>query len=173
MKTMLDKRTVFVRFRLNTNCRNTKSISREITQITGFDKNGLLIKAEGPPVTFYQWLDKGDEQNQLEKLLDRLAVDKITPEQITILAPVRRENSVVKNLHIQPNNYTPSKNGCITFSTIQAFKGLENSVIILTDINSYDKDSLMYVALSRARSVLFVFESEVAHKERLKKQQNS
>jgi superfamily I DNA/RNA helicase len=164
MKTMLDDRTSFVRFRLKTNCRNTKPIANAIMNITGFDKNSLLIKTEGPPVTYVTWKDQEDHKEKLEKLLERLKKEKIPNDRITILAPVRLERSTAKTLSIP---------GGIAFSTIQAFKGLENSVIILIDITSYGNDPLMYVALSRARSSLFVFETEKARDERIKRSENS
>ena len=53
----------------------------------------------------------------------------------------------------------------MTFCTIQAFKGLENTVIILTDIEAFSAEKLMYVGLSRACSMLFVLESDSAKKE--------
>ena len=46
--------------------------------------------------------------------------------------------------------------------TIQGYKGLENTIVILTDIEGYSADKLMYVGLSRACSALFVFETEQA-----------
>ena len=51
----------------------------------------------------------------------------------------------------------------VTFSTIQSFKGLENSVIILVDVDTYSSEKIMYVELSRARSGLFILESKDAH----------
>jgi hypothetical protein len=168
MKAMLGERTAYVKFRLRTNCRNTKPVTSEIQALTGFDKDNLLIKTEGPPVMFYQWDNVDEEKAKLEQLLQQLKKEKIPPESITILAPVRREHSVVSILSITVSNYRPQKTGEITFSTIQAFKGLENSIIILTDINSYNYDTLMYVGLSRARNALYIFESEAAHKEREK-----
>jgi KaiC/GvpD/RAD55 family RecA-like ATPase len=166
MKTILDDRTAFVRFRLKTNCRNTKPIVNEIMDITGFDKNNFLVKTEGPPVSFFTWKNREDQKEKLENLLERLKKEKIPNDQITILAPVRFDHSTAKTLSTPIANYSASPTGTISFSTIQAFKGLENSVIILIDIISYSNDPLMYVALSRARSSLFVFETEKARAER-------
>ena len=64
-------------------------------------------------------------------------------------------------------DYTPKTEGRITFSTIQAYKGLENTVIIMTDVESFEHEQLMYVGLSRARSGLFILESSGARKEYL------
>jgi ATP-dependent exoDNAse (exonuclease V) beta subunit len=52
------------------------------------------------------------------------------------------------------------------FSTIQAFKGLESKIVVLCDIDDYSDERLMYVALSRARSKMFVLESDNAAKQR-------
>ncbi len=41
----------------------------------------------------------------------------------------------------------------------------ENMVIILTDVESFHDVKLMYVGLSRARSGLYIFETETANKE--------
>ena len=47
----------------------------------------------------------------------------------------------------------------------KSYKGLENTVIILTDIESFSSDKLMYVGLSRACSGLFLLISEAAKRE--------
>jgi DNA helicase IV len=165
MKDMLDQRTVFVRFRLRNNCRNTKQIVKEISALTSFDKDVEAIDTEGPPVTFYQWETHEDEKEGVEQLLERLRKEKIPDNKITILAPYRLENSVAATLDTPVQIYTPDAQE-VTFSTIQAFKGLENSCIILVDITSYQYAGLIYVALSRARGSLYVFETKSAHKER-------
>ena len=53
----------------------------------------------------------------------------------------------------------------MTFSTIQGFKGLENKVIILVDIENFHDKKLMYVGLSRARTCLYVLETRMAKSE--------
>ena len=52
-----------------------------------------------------------------------------------------------------------------TFCTVQGNKGLENTVIVLTDIEDFSSEKLMYVGLSRACSGLFILESEAAKRE--------
>jgi hypothetical protein len=168
MKDMLDARTAFTRFRLKTNCRNTKPIADEITRITGFDRDMLYIKTDGPPVSFFLWKNHDDEKEQIEALIERLRKEKVPDSRITILAPYRRARSVVDKLSVPVEPFSPNPSG-ITFSTIQGFKGLENSCVILADIYSYGEDELLYVALSRARSALFVFENRSAREERQNK----
>jgi ATP-dependent exoDNAse (exonuclease V) alpha subunit len=53
----------------------------------------------------------------------------------------------------------------IRFSTAQAFKGMESSVVILCDVETIGDgapQSLLYVAMSRARSQLTVLVHEQA-----------
>ena len=68
------------------------------------------------------------------------------------------EGYTIKDYKVPPGLNT-------SFCTIQAYKGLENVVIILTDIENYESEKLMYVGLSRACSGLFVLESDAAKRE--------
>ena len=108
-----------------------------------------------------------DEQcDKLRCLLQKLKDDHIAPEKITILSPKKKEDSVVamlndhtiRDFQIPVGMYT-------TFATIQSYKGLENSVIILTDIESFSAEKLMYVGLSRANFGLYILESDEAKRE--------
>ena len=104
-----------------------------------------------------------DQQKKLQALLDQLGEKHIPPEQITILSPKKKCESVVSLINgytIRDFKVPPGKS--ITFCTIQGYKGLENTIVILTDIEGYSADKLMYVGLSRACSALFVFETEQA-----------
>lgn len=169
MKELLEEYTSFISFRLTLNCRNTKPICEEIQTVTGFEAPiGLWTKVEGPPVNYITYTSFEDQRDKLVNLLDQLADMRIEPGRITILSPYRRENSVVSLLDkISIRDFSVHENTSITFCTIQAYKGLENTVIILTDIEDFSMDKLMYVGLSRARSGLYILESEPASKEYL------
>jgi len=172
MINMLEDRTSFIRFKLTVNCRNTKPICEEIETVTGFQRSSdILIKTDGPPVNYITFSHMDDQKEKLESILDSLTKEGVPENSITILSPVKRENSVVslvKKYNIR--NYSDFSDRCITFSTIQGFKGLENSVIILTDINTYEDKKLMYVALSRPRACLYILESKNAAGEYVKLQ---
>lgn len=133
---MLEARTSFVQFKLLTNCRNTDYICSEIKTITGFsDKITYRSEVSSPPVENIPYTTFEDEKNKLIEILKRLNNDHVELGRITILSPRKRENSVVsalEGLHI--SDYQIPSVEALTFSTIQGFKGLENSVIILTDI---------------------------------------
>lgn len=165
----LDDRTSFIRFKLKINCRNTRFIGEEIKCITGFDSSSYIwSKVDGAPVEHCVFETQEDQKNHLKELVDKLISEGISAVSITILSPYKRENSVVSEIEgIKIRDYSPQIEDSITFSTIQAYKGLENTVIIMTDVESFDHEQLMYVGLSRARSGLFILESNEARKEYL------
>jgi len=163
----LEDQTSFIRFKLTVNCRNTKPICKEIETVTGFKApHDLWTKVDGPPVQYITWSTMEGQCKKLKDVLKQLENAHINPEQITILSPRKREDSVVSMIEgyaIKDFKAPPGMN--TTFCTIQAYKGLENTVIILTDIEAFSEEKLMYVGLSRACSGLFVLESESAKKE--------
>ena len=163
----LEEQTSFIRFKLTINCRNTKPICKEIETVTGFKApHELWTKVDGPPVQYITWSTMEGQCRKLKTLLKQLSDAHINPEQITILSPRKREDSVVSILdgYMVKDFRVPSETN-ITFCTIQAYKGLENTVIILTDIESFSSDKLMYVGLSRACSGLFILETDAAKRE--------
>jgi len=165
MKLLLEERAFFINYKLKVNCRNTKPISDEIKFITGFD-NSSCTEISGPPVEYFTYKDNWEQKSKLERLLKELANERVNPSSITILSPVKKENSVVSLLDAtEVKDYRPDMS-FISFSTIQAYKGLENTVIILSDIEGFDHKKLMYVGLSRARTALYIFEMEQADKQR-------
>ena len=157
----LEEKTSFIRFKLKVNCRNTKMIGDEIHTITGFNNDAYLwSKIDGIPVDHRTYKEPDEQLSILKAVIDKLIAEGISPNSITILSPYKRENSVVSlfsNKDIK--NYSPDNSDCIQFSTIQAYKGLENSVIILVDVDTFSHEQLMYVGLSRARSCLFIVQS--------------
>ena len=163
----LEEQTSFIRFKLTINCRNTKPICKEIETITGFKApHELWTKVDGLPVQYITWSTVEGQCKKLKALLKQLADAHISPEQITILSPRKRVDSVVSILDdytVKDFKVPPGTN--TTFCTIQAYKGLENTVIILTDIESFSSDKLMYVGLSRACSGLFILETDAAKRE--------
>lgn len=170
---ILEKRALFARFRLTINCRNTKPVSEEIALITGFEEPPFLpTNIEGNPVQYHFYKDKYEETEILKNILHELKNKNILPGEITILSPYSYKKSVVSNINTQQfpiTNLSKSPQSfplrqSVTFSTIQGFKGLENSFIIITDISQLrDKEykSLLYVGMSRAKCSLYMLLSSV------------
>ena len=144
-----------------------KQICDDIQTITGYEApKDLWTKVEGLPVDHKTCSTEEKQLEKLESLLAKLQEKNIENGKITILSPKTRNNSVVSRVDgVKIRDYDFKSNDTITFSTIQSFKGLENSVVILTDVNSYSAVNLMYVALSRARTALYIFETKGAHSE--------
>lgn len=167
MKDIIEERTSFIRFRLTVNCRNTKTICDEISLVTDFKApSDVWSTVDGAPVQYMTYSDRYEEKKKLLETINSLMDSHISPKKISILSPVKRENSVVSDVNEHEiRDYKTYANNKLSFCTIQAFKGLENSVIILVDIDSISDKQLMYVALSRARTALYVIESEAARKE--------
>ncbi len=89
-----------------------------------------------------------------------------------ILSPRRMENSGLAGVErisrfplVDISRSIANVRHCLKFSTIHSFKGLESPVVIIIDIEQLDSDepqSLLYVAMSRARSLLILMISEAA-----------
>lgn len=166
---IVEDRTSFIRFKLTINCRNTKQICDEIETVTGFKSpDDIWNKVDGIPVNYISCSSDEEACSKLEGVLSGLRSNHIPNDKITILSPRRKENSIVGLLQNSTiRDYSISCKKSVTFCTIQGFKGLENSVIILTDIDNYGSSQLMYVALSRARTALYIIETDKARKEYL------
>jgi DNA helicase IV len=122
----------------------------------------------GPPVEYRYYQDPSEQTNIIAGIVRELDTEGIKRDDITVLSKYKFENSSFADQKglgkskfcdmTAGSTCRDQKNG-INFCTIQAFKGLENSVIIVTDISEIDKDhtkSLIYVAMSRAIIKLFV-----------------
>ena len=168
MKDMIEERSSYSHFKLTKNCRNTKTICEEISIVTGFEAPDVWSNVDGVPVQYYSYSDPEEEKDRLLSILNELRDSHISSKQICILSPIKRENSIVSEItEFEISDYKVNWNKNISFCTIQSFKGLENSIVILTDIDSLNDQKLLYVALSRARTGLYVLLSEKARGEYL------
>ena len=64
-------------------------------------------------------------------------------------------------------NINSPKGNTIYVCSIQAYKGLENKVIVIAGINQMEGDwvdTLNYIGMSRARELLYVFIDDIMHK---------
>jgi len=154
---------------LRKNCRNTRRIAVQTSHLASF-RNLQLNPAQPDGEAVETWFYKRPEQQgeRVEAVLAKLKGAGISPADIVILSKYRRENSGVKSL----SGNTPWKvvdasfeapRDAVSFSTIHAFKGLEAPIVILTDVDDLDEgegESLLYVAMSRARARLYMLVSD-------------
>lgn len=102
----------------------------------------------------------------------RLVAEGVTPNDVVILSPRRLDSSslggVAKIGGLALRDASADQQideKAIAFSTIHAFKGLESAVVIVIDIEQVDTEearSLLYVGMSRARSLLVLMIREAA-----------
>jgi Nuclease-related domain/AAA domain len=155
------------RVRLSVNCRNSAPIARDTAIATGGPLSDTLA-VQGPEPT---WLVYSDEREHV-KLVGRQIrewIDQgLRPQDITILSPVRRINSVLSDglpagtpcsLIDGPLFDRSTHPKAVQFSTIAAFKGLESDAVLLLDapyLGRLDLAASVYVGMTRARAVLSV-----------------
>jgi len=162
-------------YELSMNCRNTQPIGEETALLSGFAVPPFLpSNVEGAAVEYLFYADPEEQRRRLVALLNTLKQDGVPARAIHILAPVTRDQSVLAQLGEQTAFPIVDLNDraiarppdAAGFTTIQAYKGLENAVVILTDIRRLTSDrdkALLYVGMSRARQRLFVLMDEQAH----------
>ena len=164
----------FVRATLTLNCRNSRRIAEETTILSGFDKSPFRLGEElGLPVEHRYWKTRSDLMASLKIVLERLVNENIPISNVVLLSQRRLENSSLAGIE-KISRYSlvdcsqdvvgagPSD---LKYSTIHSFKGLESQVVIVVDINTVEGEkpqSLLYVAMSRARSLLILMINEHA-----------
>ena len=157
----------FVRAKLTLNCRNTRRIAEEVASVGGFPTPPFKFGLEsGMPVEHRYWKTASDLVRTLSATIRGLVSDGVSMDDIVILSPRRLENSALATTdHIDDvplvdcSRSIDAARRCIKFSTIHSFKGLESPVVIIVDIDEVDEvrsQSLLYVGMSRARSLLIL-----------------
>ena len=166
----------FVRAKLTLNCRNTRRIAEETTILAGFERPPFRLGEEtGLPVEHRYWRAPSDLVESLTHVLESLVKEKMPVDNIMLLSPRRLENSSLAGIDRisgfplldGSRGMTSPHSDAVRFSTIHSFKGLESQVVIIVDIDSVDGEqsqSLLYVAMSRARSLLILMINERSRK---------
>lgn len=169
---LLKNYAFFARKNLSINCRNTLHIGNELVNVTGYADKKYRLKITGEPVDFYVWSDKQEQGCILLATIKELKKKGFTASSIMVLSPNKRNKSIVGWCDEEEfiiGDYGADQAAYLAmFSTVHAYKGLESEIVILTDIEDYSDQQLMYIALSRARSKLIVLESAQASKQRKK-----
>lgn len=163
----------FVRARLTLNCRNTRRIAEETALVAGFEHPPFRLGDEtGLPVDYRYWKTSNDFLVSLTGIIERLMKEGTSIEDIMILSPRQLRNSLLGSVQwvsrfrlVDISQDADKPLNVLKFSTIHSFKGLESPVVIVVDIEDVDAEepqALLYVAMSRARSLLILMISEHA-----------
>lgn len=158
-------------YALRENCRNTPRIAA-YTEILGGLSPGYrkILRPDDQVEPFWRYYDNINEQkSQLKNLLHDLEKDGFQLKDIVLLSPridscaaALASEDEWKSLLVHLEKRTGNSAG---FCTVQAFKGLESPVIILTDIEHFDTDERMnifYIGVTRALQRLAIFVSKAA-----------
>lgn len=165
----------YTKARLTLNCRNTRRIGEETVLLSGFEsppyRNGQV---DGLPVEYHYWQSTEEQGRLCVRIIERLLGDGIQPSDIVLLSPKSWDMSVASRLgavrnisivNVPAASQLPPR--AIHWSTIHAFKGMESPVVMIVDLDLADqvaRQSLLYVAMSRARSHLVLLANESLRK---------
>ena len=171
---------------LSQNCRNTRRIGEETAFLSGFAAPPYRMgQVEGLPVNYQDYSDPVSQLAALRKVLGSLLMEPGSDvSDVVVLSRHRFEYSIARELEngtdfrVRPVDKLSGGTRVPTFAfaTAQAFKGMESKVVVLCDVDSMETDedrALLYVAMSRARSLLAVLlhtRTKSAVREAFKKQ---
>ncbi len=153
---ILSTQTNFTRFPpLRINCRNSKKIASLNTLLTGVDFPDFRYKIlDGNNVT-KKFPNISKQTDTIEQILIDVLAKGIPPEKITMLSPKKTDKSILASSEVVKDFI--KKGGIVT--TIQSYKGLENTIVILFDFDEIVSEitqKLLYVGISRPRQELFI-----------------
>jgi len=152
---------------LSINCRNTKQIALQ-TSIVAEPRTRAAALVSGVPVDFKAYRSERQCLDGLKSVVDALLEEGVPHGRISILlvrSPTEPLRATLAEL--------PARRLCeedvrdlgglrlvdLTWSTVSAFKGLENDVVVLVGVEDIQKDwwrGVTYVGMSRARARLVV-----------------
>ncbi|MBO0706721.1 MAG: NERD domain-containing protein [Candidatus Dormibacteraeota bacterium] len=145
------------------NWRNTKPVFDAVMRYY----QGEAVECRGPEGPAVEWhrVEARDLKRELARVLHRLVREGgIGAREVVVLTPLALDRSSVRGrcgaFNLTP---TPSGRDDVPLSTIHRFKGLDRKAVVVCEVSGRDGAAfrqLMYVACSRARSLLVVLESE-------------
>jgi hypothetical protein len=152
-------------FELLDNFRNPRGIVTEMCALTGASepscRRELVSKVE-----YISYKNEEEQGRKLRALLLELLRQGVGPAEITILSGKKRRDACVSRyppdigkviVQLEDGPVPPD---AISAASVPAFKGLENEVLILTDLPALKPmtpwvGSVFYVGMTRAKSKLF------------------
>lgn len=162
-------------YRLRANCRNTPRIAELVHLLGGLrpDYTRVLRPDDRVEPGLKYYTSDAQQQQLLIAALQQLSSEGFTGEEIVILSPKAGAACAAGKVNLAPwrDRVKPIElagRGLIGYSSIQAFKGLEATVIIVTDVDTIDSDSsvsLFYIAVTRALHRLLIFMHEDVKKD--------
>ena len=147
-------------YRLSENCRNYRIVGDSAVRLSGLPKDaysGYMRSGGGLQnydISFYA--DEREQQEQLGQWLKEFKSQGYRSADITILSFRTPEDCAAARLAASGFRLRPAwhhATNCTAYTSVQAFKGLENKVIILTDVvlgEPHFRRHLLYTGMTRA-----------------------
>lgn len=154
-----------MRFELYVNCRNTIQIGEYAASASGVPMDRFL-RENGEEVQRISYEVHDEFATKVKEIVKALKEGKVDMADVVFLSPKRYKNSILHKIGFTVNEVgdgfdTESK--LPKFSTIHGFKGLDAKVIVLVDMDFVHNQNLsqfLYIAATRARTLLYVLASE-------------
>lgn len=155
-------------FELFVNCRNTVQIGQFNAKVSGTGA-GEFLRENGEEVREITYSDEEDFSGKVLGIVKELRREKVPLEEVVFLSPVRRQKSALAGIDSHRLEVNEMKDGferrpgVPVYATIQGFKGLDARVVILLDpdkIYKKEPQKYLYIACSRARSLLYVVKKD-------------
>lgn len=176
LERFLEDRAAASVFGLRVNCRNTPRVARWVSMLSALDPAYSRIRRpdSGPPPRTRYYSDDQEQLERLAKLLGELYESGFEGRDIVILSFKR--DGAASRLSVAPwrdrlRPYDLAERGSyVGYTTVQAFKGLEAPVVILTDVDQIQGErarSIFYTATTRPTQRLYVLAEDVLADEML------
>ena len=153
-------------FPLNCNCRNTEQIARRTSVLT-LVPPAKKLKIPGPKVVIRNYGSANDFIKNFRHEMASLLAGGVSAKDVVVLSKLKKEKSMLARIDsvcnldiVESNSLSEIGKNNLNYYTIQSFKGLESNVVFLIDVDGFgnSKDRLLnYVAMSRAKLLLYVF----------------
>jgi hypothetical protein len=150
---------------LTVNCRSTAAINRAACAVGDLAFPSASGPVEGEPPELVEYARPEDLERLVGKRLKRLLHDEhLASRDVVIVSPRRRAHSAL-GTNARIGDYTlveetPSSQHEVLYATLQSFKGLEASVVLLVDLDLDHATCAprnLYVAFSRAKHRLVLY----------------
>lgn len=155
-----DKR--YFRLRLSRNCRNTLNIIKLVNKLAAEMYKEIPDNIEkGPPIKICTY-NNNNFLNNLDRELLRLIDQGIKLDHITILSMKSKKDTLLSSRLVDNGKfYQFDGNQKVRFETVRRYKGLENEIIMVVDLDAnldpHTRRFLYYVAFTRAKVMLYIF----------------
>lgn len=165
------------RFRLDTNCRNTRRIAGMSARLIEIEVQIPPLSPIGEPPRVVNASGRGQQRGLVDQQVSWLIQQGLGPEQIAVIGPAALgvgPLSGCDTLGGQPVTAEAAEwraGGAVLCTTARAFKGLEADAVVLYDLDQIGEwftNADLYVACTRARHLLIVISHGPDLRSRLK-----